>query len=175
MSISSSESIDVTTPVRPSSFSPCVPSFPSAYPPPRHTQEHSLLLLSLSRVLACYGLIDRVVDLAATPYPALEGDEGREEADGLVRELWGLLRPEKELPGMVGKHWQEVRPYFSLLSPNLPFACFPSAYLPFPFFHSSAFSKRPSLLDLSNFPSIFTLPSPAETPLPQPTFAASAC
>ncbi|GAA5867532.1 hypothetical protein JCM8547_001210 [Rhodosporidiobolus lusitaniae] len=69
--------------------------------------EHDLLHLCLSRVLASYALIDRVADLAGLSYPQA-GEDEREEADRLLRELWEKLRPEKELPELEGKHWQEI-------------------------------------------------------------------
>ncbi|GAA6043413.1 hypothetical protein JCM8097_008579 [Rhodosporidiobolus ruineniae] len=69
--------------------------------------EHDLLDLALSRVLHSYAIANRVADLAATPYPEAE-DAGRAAADESLKELWSLLRPDREWPGLVGKHWQEL-------------------------------------------------------------------
>jgi hypothetical protein len=53
--------------------------------------------------LQTYAIVDAVQELAETPFPS-DGS-----ADAELKELWNILRPEKELPSMSGKHWQEVR------------------------------------------------------------------
>ncbi|GAA5880682.1 hypothetical protein JCM1840_005171 [Sporobolomyces johnsonii] len=64
--------------------------------------EFELLEASLHRVLASYAIVDEVVEVSKQPFPK-DGS-----ADQQLRELWSLLKPEKELPGLVGKHWQDI-------------------------------------------------------------------
>ncbi|GAA5840390.1 hypothetical protein JCM11251_006547 [Rhodosporidiobolus azoricus] len=80
--------------------------------------EHDLLVMSLGRVLSSYQIIKCALALAQTPYPGPE-EPGISEAEALLRGLWETMRPEKELPGMVGKHWQELG--FQNTSPSTDF------------------------------------------------------
>ncbi|GAA6016970.1 hypothetical protein JCM10207_007866 [Rhodosporidiobolus poonsookiae] len=80
--------------------------------------EYDLLTVALSRVVYSYALVDAVTALAETPYPE-NGADGADEAVGLLKELWERLRPEKEYPGLVGKHWQELG--FQNVSPSTDF------------------------------------------------------
>ncbi|GAA5917676.1 hypothetical protein JCM6882_008320 [Rhodosporidiobolus microsporus] len=80
--------------------------------------EHDLLVLSLERVLYSYLMVHKAEQLAGTPYPP-SGDPRSGEAESLLRELWHTLRPERELPAMVGKHWQELG--FQNTSPSTDF------------------------------------------------------
>ncbi|GAA5945543.1 hypothetical protein JCM10213_004201 [Rhodosporidiobolus nylandii] len=80
--------------------------------------EHDLLQLSLGRVLQTYTLVDRLISLAETPFPK-PNDAAHPEAEVLLKELWSRLRPEREFPGLVGKHWQEIG--FQNTSPSTDF------------------------------------------------------
>lgn len=55
-------------------------------------------------------MVDAATIQAARTFP----DDG--SADEQLRTLWRLLKPEQELPNLVGKHWQEVCGDLSLLS-----------------------------------------------------------
>ncbi|BGP45807.1 hypothetical protein JCM10450v2_001637 [Rhodotorula kratochvilovae] len=75
--------------------------------------EHDLLLRSLTLVNRTYALTAAAVDRAATPCT----EDG--SADPQLRELWRLLRPERDWEGVRGKEWQEVG--FQNVSPATDF------------------------------------------------------
>ncbi|BGO99933.1 hypothetical protein JCM10021v2_003611 [Rhodotorula toruloides] len=75
--------------------------------------EYDLLSTALERVLRTYAIVDVVQELAETQFPS-DGS-----ADGQLKELWSILKPEAELPSMSGKHWQEVG--FQNVSPATDF------------------------------------------------------
>ncbi|GAA5839796.1 hypothetical protein JCM3766R1_004616 [Sporobolomyces carnicolor] len=64
--------------------------------------EYELLQVALERVRSVYALVDAATIQAARTFP----DDG--SADEQLRTLWRLLKPEQELPNLVGKHWQEL-------------------------------------------------------------------
>ncbi|GAA5966123.1 hypothetical protein JCM21900_004947 [Sporobolomyces salmonicolor] len=64
--------------------------------------EYELLEVSLQRVLVSYSIVDKVVEVSKQPFPK------DKSADRQLRELWGLLKPEKEFGGLIGKHWQDL-------------------------------------------------------------------
>ncbi|KAL7342054.1 ELMO/CED-12 family-domain-containing protein [Rhodotorula toruloides] len=75
--------------------------------------EYDLLSTALERVLRTYAIVGAVQELAETPFPS-DGS-----ADGELKELWRILKPEAELPSMSGKHWQEIG--FQNVSPATDF------------------------------------------------------
>lgn len=54
------------------------------------------------RVLQTYELVDALVARAAVAF----AEDGSDDAQ--LKELFGLLKPDMELTGMVTKQWQEV-------------------------------------------------------------------
>lgn len=54
------------------------------------------------RVLQTYELVDALVARAGVAFAA----DGSDDAE--LKELFGLLKPDMELTGMVTKQWQEV-------------------------------------------------------------------
>lgn len=66
-------------------------------------QEHDLLSTALDRVLGTYSLVDAAQAAADEAFP----DDGSQ--DEQLRRLWQILKPNKTLPAIAGKHWQEVR------------------------------------------------------------------
>uniref|UniRef100_A0A0K3CS71 BY PROTMAP: gi/472587500/gb/EMS24996.1/ ELMO domain containing protein [Rhodosporidium toruloides NP11] gi/647398549/emb/CDR42566.1/ RHTO0S07e01310g1_1 [Rhodosporidium toruloides] n=1 Tax=Rhodotorula toruloides TaxID=5286 RepID=A0A0K3CS71_RHOTO len=79
--------------------------------------EYDLLSTALERVLRTYAIVDVVQELAETQFPS-DGS-----ADGQLKELWSILKPEAELPSMSGKHWQEVRTVWSLFPSRTRLTC----------------------------------------------------
>ncbi|GAA6056477.1 hypothetical protein JCM3770_007021 [Rhodotorula araucariae] len=80
---------------------------------PVPSPEHDLLLHSLALVNRTYALTATAVARAATPFPK-DGS-----ADAQLRELWTLLRPEREWDGVKGREWQEIG--FQNVSPATDF------------------------------------------------------
>ncbi|BGP29817.1 hypothetical protein JCM10296v2_001563 [Rhodotorula toruloides] len=75
--------------------------------------EYDLLSTALERVLRTYAIVDAVQELAETTFPS-DGS-----ADGELKELWSIFKPETKLPSMSGKHWQEIG--FQNISPATDF------------------------------------------------------
>lgn len=68
-------------------------------------QAYELLQESLERVLTSYAIMDEVVERTQVSF-ATEGSD-----DAALRELYGLLKPDAVLSGMVTKQWQDVRQF----------------------------------------------------------------
>ncbi|GAA5879896.1 hypothetical protein JCM3774_002273 [Rhodotorula dairenensis] len=64
--------------------------------------EHDLLSTALDRVLGTYALVEATQAAADEAFP----EDGSQ--DEQLRQLWQSLKPNKELPGITGKHWQEI-------------------------------------------------------------------
>ncbi|GAA5978591.1 hypothetical protein JCM10908_004415 [Rhodotorula pacifica] len=75
--------------------------------------EHDLLTTALDRVLSTYALAEAVQTAADEPFP----DDGSRDEE--LRKLWRSLKPDKELPGITGKHWQEIG--FQNVAPSTDF------------------------------------------------------
>ncbi|KDE08061.1 hypothetical protein MVLG_01761 [Microbotryum lychnidis-dioicae p1A1 Lamole] len=67
------------------------------------TSSYQLLVVSLERVMAMYHLVDNVLERADTNFEATQ-EQGRDD----LRELWSLLRPNRELQGLSGKWWVDL-------------------------------------------------------------------
>ncbi|SGY72667.1 BQ5605_C005g03195 [Microbotryum silenes-dioicae] len=67
------------------------------------TPSYQLLVVSLERVMAMYHLVDNVLERADTNFEATQ-EQGRDD----LRELWSLLRPNRELQGLSGKWWVDL-------------------------------------------------------------------
>lgn len=61
-----------------------------------------VLQTCIERVFSTYTLIDLVKARTEAQYTKGSKDDQK------LRKLWELLKPAKELDGLVGKHWQEV-------------------------------------------------------------------
>ncbi|GAA5900439.1 ELMO domain-containing protein [Sporobolomyces salmoneus] len=61
-----------------------------------------LLQVALERVKSTYSLVEAASTEAARSFP----DDGSADED--LRALWTSLRPEQELPDLIGKHWQQL-------------------------------------------------------------------
>lgn len=71
-------------------------------------QEHDLLVTALDRVLHTYAIAEEAQALADQAF--LEDGTN----DDQLRTLWLELKPDQPLPGLTGKHWQDVRRFFDL-------------------------------------------------------------
>ncbi|GAA5884279.1 hypothetical protein JCM16303_002438 [Sporobolomyces ruberrimus] len=72
--------------------------------------EYELLQVVLERVRSTYLFVDAASTQARNPFPK----DGSGDED--LRELWRLLKPDRDLPGLTGKHWQDLG--FQNVSPS---------------------------------------------------------